>query len=57
MTFIKFCQPDRSVNIISRIRDAKPMNQGLVTEGAEEFSVHFKVQTDFGVHVGSDRVL
>jgi hypothetical protein len=33
------------------------MNQGLVVEGDEEFSVHFLVRTDFGVHVASDRVL
>lgn len=57
MTFIKFCQPDRSVNIKIRILDPEPINQGLGAEGGEEFSFNFQSRTDFRVRVASDRIL
>jgi hypothetical protein len=57
MIFLKFCQLDRSANIKIRIRNPKPINQGLGAERSEEFSFHFQVRTDFGVRVASDGVL
>ena len=41
----------------TRIRDSKPIKQGLSAERGEEFSFHFQVRTDFGVHVAPDLVL
>jgi methylmalonyl-CoA mutase N-terminal domain/subunit len=57
MTLIKFCQPDRSVNILTRMPDATSTNQGFISKCGQAFSLRFQVRTDFRVHIISDRVL